>query len=273
MTVYIENVVIDNFVMTYLIADLSYKIGGVRASRLRSALASFIATIVAIFYPFIHNNFALFAVKFMLYAMLSLILYFKKNKKSLPFIFLAVTAGMGGGVFFIAFLLCGDVRRALYGAYDISPGLIILAGWALYRTVKVVKIKVERKRNIKNFLRKVKITIGTSSVCVEGLIDSGNAVFDEKSTLPVMFLSASDANRLLLGKKPEDSGSFCGYTSVNDISGRQVRLPLVRPDKVEIDTQTGPEYFNDALIAVSDALGLRSKNYAAILHPAMIKGG
>ena len=274
MTVYIENVILDNFSFFYLISDLSYKIGGVSASKWRSLAASAIGTVVAIFYPFVSNNFVLFFIKAALYALLSLVLFLGKKKKTLPLIFLAVTAAMGGGIFFLAFAIYGNVRQALYGAYDFSPGLIVVSGWILYRIIKKTKIKLNRRRALKSFLRKVRITVGSASVCVDGLIDSGNGVFDEKSTLPVMFLSPGSAAELLDGENPEKNKNFYGYTHIRDINGKQTLLPLFKPDKVEIAAADGHFSLNgDVLIGVGNALGLNGKNYAAILHPAMIQGG
>ena len=113
MTIYIENVIIDNFAMTYLISDLSYKIGGMRGSKTRCVCASAAGTAVAVFYPFIYDGIALFAVRAGLFAVMSLILYAGKRKKTLPLIFLAVTAAVGGATFFTAFALGGSVSETL----------------------------------------------------------------------------------------------------------------------------------------------------------------
>lgn len=274
MTIYIENVIIDNFAMTYLISDLSYKIGGVRASKTRCLCASAAGTAVAVFYPFIYDGIALFAVRAGLFAVMSLILYAGKRKKTLPLIFLAVTAAVGGAIFFTAFALGGSVSETLRGAYDFSPGAIIVCGWIVCRIIRSAKIKFSRRRAIKNFLRKIRITMGSETLCVEGLIDSGNCVFDEKSALPVMFLSTGGADKLHISGEPENSRNFVGYTSITDINGKSSRLPLFKPDKIEMELREGefgPPAETLVGIAMSEALG--GKNYSAILHPAMLQGG
>ena len=71
------------------------------------------------------------------------------------------------------------------------------------------RIKVGIKQfNKENFLRKIRITMGSETLCVEGLIDSGNCVFDEKSALPVMFLSTGGADKLHISGEPENSRNF-----------------------------------------------------------------
>ena len=70
------------------------------------------------------------------------------------------------------------------------------------------------------------------------------------------------------------NGSFYGYTEIGDVNGQKRRVPLIRPDKVEIDygnviCLTGEE----VLVGIIDRKKLSNVEYGAILHPAMIKGG
>lgn len=261
--------------MTYLIAQLSYKIGGLRPARARSVSAAAVGTAVAVCYPFIKNDLLLFIVKTVLYIVLCMILYLGKKKKYLPFVFLAVTAGVGGAVFFIGFAICGNVEAAMRGAYDFSPGLIIAGGGCVYALAVRIKMRLTRKVTLKNFICNVTIFLRDLKICVKGIIDSGNCVYDAKSCLPVMFLFY-EIDRSAFGKTSTclQNGNFYGYTEIVDVNGQKRRVPLIRPDKIEIDCGnvvclTGEEI----LLGIMERRKLDNVEYGAILHPAMLKGG
>lgn len=275
MTVYIENVIIDNFMLTYLISEVSYKVGGVCAKKSRSIFAAAVGTAVALAYPFIKNDFALFAVKAALFALMCIILYSGKKKKTLPLVFLAVTAAFGGAVFFAGFIFCGNAERALRGLYDFSPGIIIASGFIVYKTIWKIKLALNRRRSVENFICDVKITIGGKSSNAKGLIDSGNCLFDKKSTLPVMLLSASSADVFIGEKGDYESGeNFFGYTVLTDINGQKRKLPLLKPDSIEIICGGSFQSISDgALIGIIDSGNIKNGGYSAIVHPSMIKGG
>ena len=147
MTVYVENVIADNFFLTYLIAQLSYKIGGVYAKKRRSVIAASLGTAVALVYPLIKNNFALFAVKAALYAAMCAILYTGKNKPIMALVFLCVTAVFGGIIFLVSFTVFGNVEQAVRGGGEFSPGVIIFIGWVIYKIAWKCAVRRKRKNS------------------------------------------------------------------------------------------------------------------------------
>ena len=71
MDVYIEYVIIDNFVITFMIAALTYKLMLKHVAKLRSAIAAVVGTAIAIAYPFVYNDVLVIVIKLGLWVALS----------------------------------------------------------------------------------------------------------------------------------------------------------------------------------------------------------
>lgn len=271
MTVYVENVIADNFFLTYLIAQLSYKIGGVYAKKRRSVFAAILGTAVALVYPLIKNNFALFAVKAALYAAMCAILYVGKNKPIMALVFLCVTAGFGGIIYLVSFTVFGNVEEAVRGGGEFSPGMIIFLGWAIYKIAWKCALKRKRKKYDEQCVVDVSLSICGTEISVKGLVDSGNRLYDIKSALPVMLLYEDKTlkNVVNRGKNSE----FSGYIEITGVGGEKRKVPLYHPDKAEFVRNGKAELAkNDFLVGLCDfALG-GNNLFGAIVHPAICGG-
>ena len=271
MTVYVENVIADNFFLTYLIAQLSYKIGGVYAKKRRSVFAAALGTAVALMYPLIKNNFALFAVKAALYAAMCAILYVGKNKPIMALVFLCVTAAFGGIIFLVSFTVFGNVEEAVRGGGEFSPGAIIFLGWVIYKIAWKCVVKRKRKKFDEQCVVDVDLCICGTEISVKGLIDSGNRLYDIKSALPVMLLYEDERvkKEVESGKKDE----FSGYIEIIGVGGEKRKVPLYHPDKAEfVKNGKAEPAGNDFLVGLCDfALGGNNR-FGAIVHPAIYGG-
>ena len=271
MTVYVENVIADNFFLTYLIAQLSYKIGGVYAKKRRSVIAASLGTAVALVYPLIKNNFALFAVKAALYAAMCAILYTGKNKPIMALVFLCVTAVFGGIIFLVSFTVFGNVEQAVRGGGEFSPGIIIFIGWVIYKIAWKCAVRRKRKKFDEQCIVEVTLSICGTEISVKGLVDSGNRLYDIKSALPVMLLYKDERWKNAVESRKNDE--FSGYIEISGVGGEKRKVPLYHPDRAEFVKNGKTERAeNDFLVGLCDfALG-GNYRFGAIIHPAIYGG-
>lgn len=282
MTVYIENVIADNFVVTYMISALSYRICGIRVKKTRCIIAATVGTIVAVLYPFVKNVWFTLLIKISLYIILCSILYFGKKRKYLPLVFMGLTLFFGGVMLAICFCMGNLTGILLDGVYDFSPGIIIAIAWILLKIIKKIRDKFVKKRDAENGIGELLIEINGKQKKVNAFMDTGNRVYDVKSGLPVIIIKLTSLAELfeeseLLALFMGDSGNskyYAGTTKIKGIGGKQVKVVLIHSDNIILTlNDVKKTFYDDVLLGVVNFTIDDSIEYDAVLHPAMILGG
>ena len=261
MYVYIEYVIIDNLVITALIALASYSVLRVKLSKKRIAAASILGTIVAIFYPFMRFRFAfLLLIRVALAAILSFILFYKKSKliKS-AIVFLLVTATVGGLIFMVGFVISGDAVTALINPIAQFPiGLIFIIPLSIYFPIKKLTISIAKSRQKKEFNYAFEISVFDKTLSGTAFLDSGNMLFDDQSGLAVVvaserlclkILSPQQIVKLAQGNEKQICTS-ARFITVNTIAGTN-KLLLIKPQKFKLYTADKQNIIKDIMLALS----------------------
>jgi len=259
--VYIEYVIIDNLVITALIALASYSVLRVKLSKKRIAAASILGTIVAIFYPFMRFRFAfLLLIRVALAAILSFILFYKKSKliKS-AIVFLLVTATVGGLIFMVGFVISGDAVTALINPIAQFPiGLIFIIPLSIYFPIKKLTISIAKSRQKKEFNYAFEISVFDKTLSGTAFLDSGNMLFDDQSGLAVVvaserlclkILSPQQIVKLAQGNEKQICTS-ARFITVNTIAGTN-KLLLIKPQKFKLYTADKQNIIKDIMLALS----------------------
>lgn len=280
MSAYIEYVILDNFVVTYAIASLTYRIMLKRVCLLRAAIASFIGTAVAVFYPFIKGDALVLIIKIVLWGILSLILFLKKEKFFMcALTFLSLTFLFGGVMFGIGFIVSGDASEALrLNMLDFPVSAIILGVFLCWWIVKKISVKFHRIRDLGGVIYDFSLSILGNTMKFRGLMDTGNRLYDKVSGLPVIVLSAkslmgniSDEQfRIMFSGRGDTLQPQAHYMEISTVAGGKNKILLLKPDAFVLYSARGGNILYDVMVGVSfspikDAIG-----YDAILHPALI---
>ena len=137
MIVYIEDVLLENFLITFLVLSVVYMLSGQKGSKVRHIFSSIFGALIALVYPLIYmSNILLILLKCGVGFIICLIAYREKTKKQLLFytLFMLVTAVYGGVNLMISF--------CVYGSFDqgklptIHPSAILMHSPASF--VKVI---------------------------------------------------------------------------------------------------------------------------------------
>jgi stage II sporulation protein GA (sporulation sigma-E factor processing peptidase) len=176
-------------------------------------------------------------------------------------------------------------RLEQYVLWFIVP-TFILALW-LYR---VVWLSSKRREAVTGFMAEVRIYIeGVETVC-QGLIDTGNQLYDPLTRTPVMVLEASEWKSYMpdswlqriknaevdqiisaIGTEEclwQDRLRLVPYRGVN--RGTQFML-AVKPDKVVIIRDGTPTETNKVLVALDGGRLSSDGSYQAIIHPMLVE--
>lgn len=280
MKVYIEVVIIDNFVLTALICVLSYRFLRLRVSRLKVFIVSLLGTLAAIFYPFIQlSPFLLLLLKLILAIIFSIILFIKKKNIFIGCgVFLTITFMFGGLMFALGLMMHGNVALALTMPLSNIPlGVIIVTGWTMTILVKKCITKFHRSSDTDSLTFLIDIVMNGKCVKLKGFLDTGNKLYDDKSGLPVIIAPISSLLPLfdeemlknIMINKGERLGKNAHYMQVNTINENSTKILILKPDTIRLYFKDKVNIINDVVVGLtfSKLFGLSSE---AILHPALI---
>lgn len=270
MKVYIEFVIIDNLVLTSSIAGLSYAACGKRVHKRRTAAAAAIGTVISVFYPFWDLITPLLvAAKIAVGLLLGILLFARLDRAVLGVLmFFAQTAVVGGVCVFANYLVTGDMGAALTGVPVLPYCVPSAIGAALFFVFRAVFRAAGRRRTASAFVYSVAVTIGGRTARMRGYLDTGNGLYDEKTSLPVVVVklsSLADAfgRRAVVGR-------ICGCKTAEFVGGGKSKLFLIKPDKFLLYSGKKANKYSDVMLGVSERGFGRGEDM--LLHPSLVGG-
>lgn len=214
--------------------------------------------------------------------------------------FYMISFAAAGGVFGLHYVLQtpGEVMNGILAtrtgsvSHSVQIGLmtVVLLLVPSIWLVRVVVSGVKEKREMTQFVAKVCIQIEGRELQCDGLIDTGNHLYDPLTRTPVMVAEAgmwedvfpeswlarirqSEVDQLVAGMGEEtfiwqDRLRLIPYRGVN--RGTQFMLAL-KPDKVVID-HNGAQYVSERVLIGLDGGRLSAEGaYQAIVHPTLVQ--
>ncbi len=281
MDVYVEFVILDNFVIDFLILLAVCKTLRISPNWLRLTFASLLGVLVAVVYPLLPLGKGGILLK-LLFGFFIVLLSgsFRKGKCVQSYLFfLLYTFLMGGACIGILYLLDAKFTNAsaLFYISEIPVGLLLLLCVILFLLIKKLTASYRKMHDVFPLLRKLKIELFGRSIELEGFLDSGNRLYDEKSGFPILILPLSSLFLLLdneqisellfhgtvLGKRPREK-------SFSTVAGSG-KMFLFTPEKVEIYQKNCLNKIEGVMLGVMQTEFQDAVPYDAILHPAMLE--
>ena len=281
MEVYVESVIIDNFVIDGLIGILTLKTLRFKTNHLRIALSAAVGTAFALVMPFVRLN-AVILLLIKTAAAFLLVLLLAPYKKFPRFLlayltYFGYTFLLGGACIGIIYLMTGDINSALSLNYQ-SPvciGLILFLGAAAVFGVSRAAVYINRKRAVLSFYRVFSAEInGKSTGKLNGFVDSGNSLYADN--LPVVVIKASAIKAVFTPETLERyllTGSLkefpCGrLMEFSTLSDSKQKIPVFRPDKLVIYSGGRENIIYDVMIGITFS-DFSRHDADALLHPAI----
>ncbi len=185
---YIEFVIADNFLLTFLAGAAAARLCHKRENVFRLMIASTVGTVVAVFYPYMRVGTALnLLIKTALGVVLCAILYYKTRRPiTSSLFFFGCTFAFGGASYALGFVIYSSASGASEFSRKYPLFLTLGAGAAVYMCVRYAakRLAVARARAPYEF--GTEIEIFGEKLTFDAFLDTGNSVFDDKSGLPVI---------------------------------------------------------------------------------------
>jgi len=263
MTVYIEYVLIDNFVIDYLLLKATFTLTRTAYKKVRLFLCAILGAAFALALPVIVlNTVILTLIKLAFGLLLVLIAATFKSAKSYyinALTFFGFTFLTGGAIIGIYSLLGLDYSG------EISIAVMAVPAYLLIKAISELVSFVYKRKEVVSETYDCELTLGDTTLKLKGFFDTGNGLYDGDS--PVCVCDKKTALKLL-------GGSFSlpemKYISFSTVSGKDKNLSL-KLDKIVIYTEDKENVYYNVTLMV--AKGGVSVDYDVILHPALRGGG
>lgn len=191
MIVYIEDCLIENFFVTFLILKSMSNFLKFSTSKIRLVCACLFASVVSTFYPLLYfDGILLIALKLVVGVVIICIAY-KQKILSKYIIFMFFTAIFGGLNIAVYYLIYGSIF-----VNDNFPSYLLIAFlFAVYYLLNMCIKLINKRAVISNFEYAVKIFDGDLIVTTKAFLDSGNTLLDQDST-PILIINYKLFNKL-----------------------------------------------------------------------------
>lgn len=235
MNVYIEYVIIDNFVLDYLLLKLTFLIKKSYVFKRGIIIGASVGTLFAIVIPLINcAEPVLFCIKILSATIMLLCSAKFKSFRSFftTFNLLLLLTFAFGGAFYLLFDFINCKYTFLYGTTDalLPLGLVLGTAMLLYKVFYDFFCKIYKNKLIYPFVRKCKIVHNGQQITLNGFIDSGNQII-YNNFYSVCVASKQLVNKLLTCGFLQDAE--IGETYITTVSGK-TKIKIFEFDYLEI---------------------------------------
>lgn len=283
--VYVDVLLVLNYIVNTVLLSCTAKLTGQRPKRRRMVAAALIgsASALAIFLPFMG-----FASELLLKLTVAVIIIraafpFTGRRRYLKqlFVFFAVSF-MFAGTMLALWLLFAPRGMLYYNGivyFDISSGMLLVSTAAAYGLLTLAH-RFARDGRVRTAIYEMEVQLGSRTLALQGLVDTGNTLAEPFSGLPVIVCALEDAAALLPAGAAQaaQEGHLSEWLAEQRIAVRLVPygsvgggglIPALRPDRVVLHDQGDTYEAGDAFLGLAGHK-IGGTGYNALLPPDLI---
>ena len=262
MTVYIEYVIIDNFIIDYLLLKTSLALSGANTQRARLLFCAVLGVGFSLLLPIISvHTIILTLVKVcfgLIMVLLSAPFRSKREFYITTLLFFCLTFLTGGAVIGVFSIFGID-----YSSEIVVSTMFVPVYFIIKATSSVIKY-LYRRKSVQALIYETHVTVFNKTVSCRGFLDTGNGLYD--GDRPVIICSKKFAKNLI---NLSAGGVKLKRLTVGTVNGQRQNIAF-EIDEVKIYNLDKVNIFNNVtMCVVKESVG---DGYDVILHPALVKG-
>ena len=259
MIVYIEYVIVNNFIIDLLLLISTFLITGKSVKKLRIVLSSLFASVFSLIFPLINLPNPLIILLKILLAILILVVACTFSSKREVYIhlvvFIVLTMFSGGGIYFIYNFLGVNINSELVIATVFIPSFFLLT------IIKRVITFVYKRKNVENSSYVVSLKIGSKKIEVKGFLDTGNNVYYQDN--PVVICSKKVVSEFF---KDASFYKRLKEIEISTVNGKSKNY-VIKLDTFEVLTKGYDNIYNNVWLMISSQNSIGTD---LIIHPDLI---
>lgn len=277
MTVFIEDTLLENFLITYLIINIIYNFIKEKKNIVRQIIASIFGAMISLVYPLVNlNKIFMFLLKMFIGFIISCIGYKTKKLKNLVFfyiMFVLITSVYGGINLMLYFIIYGNFESN----QKLPSLLIIFLMLIITYFLNQCSLRIYQKKQVNNFLFEVIIKNNDKTIVTNAYLDSGNILYDPIQNKPVVLINYKLFQQLynefpiqnLLTQKV-DGLKNGHYINIKTATGKD-KILAFNIDLIEIKINNDNHIINNPVLALSK-VNISGLECDVLLNAQLLKG-
>lgn len=263
---YIEFVIADNFLLTFLAGAAATKLCHKRVNVIRVMVAATLGTVAAVFYPYLTVGFAVqIVIKILLGIVLCVVMYIKTPRFiTSSLLFFGCTFALGGACYALWYMVGGTGDAAKYlGECPIF--LTLGVGALVFISIEYIVKRLRLARAVAPYLFRTEVDIFKQRLLFEAFLDTGNCVFDDRTGLPVVITDMS-----VFTDKLDTVASAEFIKRVDKFPKRKVRTAAGETDVFILYPQRITVYSDKRKHTINAVLGLAAGGFMSRGHEMLL---
>lgn len=285
MIIYIEQVLIDNFIINFFIILTLKAILKAKINKINMVLSSLLGSVVALLLPLFGFNLIINSlVKILLSLVMVIILKkFVKLKEYILYYltFLFITFLYGGACLFILMYFDKNFKINNFTTYSLPLGVIVLIVFFIMIVIKSIFKNFYNRKKINNYVYKIVIENNSEKDELLGFLDSGNTLVDSLTGKPITVVNYSSLKNVLkdisitdiiLNKETKLNKFFKNVHIIetSSIGNNKNKIMLIEVEKLEIYLDNSVNIINNAIIGLTLKNFINDLGYNALLNSKLI---
>ncbi len=281
MVIYIEQVLIDNFIINLFIIFSLRAILRAKFKKINIVLASLLGSVVALILPLFRFNLIINSlIKILLSLVMVIILKrFTKLKEYLLYYltFLLLTFVFGGACLFILMSFDKSFKINNYSTYSLPLGVIVVIIFFIFIIIKNIFKNFYSRKKINNFVYKVVVENNDEKDEILGFLDSGNTLVDKLTGKPITIVNFYSLKNVLkqisitdiiLNKETKINKYFNNVHIVEttSIGNNKNKILVLEVQKLEIYLENKVNIIDNAIIGLTLKNFINDLGYNALLN-------
>lgn len=281
MVIFVEYVILDNLIISYLTLTLSSAITKCKIKKINLLLACVVFIAISLFIPTLNLS-AIYLLAFKaLYSVLICLIAVDGNKlksKFVAFYFTFLTLSLIIYAFTnIAINLFGGSVSVSNYTLDFPFAIVLLAVFVYFKILYKYFAKVKRSNAQESYIYDAKVEYMGKSLKLNAFLDTGNSLHDQTTNLPIVVVPLSVAEKLLtqseivclMLKANCKTIKDLHYIKYSTASTKSSLMPVFRLDKLTLE-KGATQRSVDCMIGISFAQITRTKDYDMLLSPQIV---
>ena len=285
MVIYIEQVLIDNFIINLFIIFSLRAILRAKFKKINIVLASLLGSVVALILPLFRFNLIINSlIKILLSLVMVIILKrFTKLKEYLLYYltFLLLTFVFGGACLFILMSFDKSFKINNYSTYSLPLGVIVVIIFFIFIIIKNIFKNFYSRKKINNFVYKVVVENNDEKDEILGFLDSGNTLVDKLTGKPITIVNFYSLKNVLkqisitdiiLNKETKINKYFNNVHIVEttSIGNNKNKILVLEVQKLEIYLENKVNIIDNAIIGLTLKNFINDLGYNALLNSKLL---
>lgn len=285
MVIYIEQVLIDNFIINLFIILSLKAILRAKIKKINIVLASLLGSVIALILPLFHFNLIINSlIKILLSLVMVIILKrFTKFKEYLLYYltFLLLTFVFGGACLFILMSFDKSFKINNYSTYSLPLGVIVVIIFFIFIIIKNIFKNFYSRKKINNFVYKVVVENNEEKDEILGFLDSGNTLVDKLTGKPITIVNFYSLKNVLkqisitdiiLNKETKINKYFNNVHIVEttSIGNNKNKILVLEVQKLEIYLENKVNIIDNAIIGLTLKNFINDLGYNALLNSKLL---